>query len=118
MKIIEELEKQDNANDTNEYRLLKAVKVGKYKLSIQGSAGHYCSPRHSLPVNSYSEMEMAIINKNHQMISVNRSKLFKKFKRYNELLERADSLNSSCCVYGYVPIDLINDLYLFLLSNK
>jgi hypothetical protein len=114
MKVIKELKKQANANSKKEYRKLKAVKAGKYMLSIQGSRGHYCSPRQTLPVDLYSDMELAIINKKGSMVSINRSKLFRKFKRYDELLDRADSLNSSATVYGYVSVNLLNDLYCFL----
>jgi hypothetical protein len=114
MKLIKELQKQENANSKEEYRNLKAVKAGNYMLSIQGSSGHYCSPRQTLPVDLYSDMELAIINKKGSMVSINRSKLFRKFQRYDELLDRADSLNSSATVYGYVSVNLLNDLYCFL----
>lgn len=59
-------------------------------------------------------MELAIINKKGSMVSINRSKLIRKFSRYSELVERADSLNSKATVYGYVSVDLLNDLYCFL----
>ena len=114
MKLIKELQKQENANNTDNFRILKAVKAGKYMLSVQGSSGHYCSPRQTLPVDMYSDMELAIINKKGSMISINRSKLLRKFKRYDELIERADSLNSPATVYGYVSVSLLNDLYCFL----
>ncbi len=114
MELIKELQKQENANSKEEYRKLKAVKAGKYFLSIQGSNGHYCSPRQTLPVDLYSEMELAIFNKKGSMVSINRSKLLRQFERYNELLDRADSLNSKATVYGYVSVDLLNDLYCFL----
>jgi hypothetical protein len=83
-------------------------------LSIQGSKWNYCSPRQTLSVDLYTEMELAIINKKGSMVSINRSSLLRKFKRYNELIDRADSLNSSATVYGYVPVSLLNDLYCFL----
>ena len=114
IKFIKELQKQENANGKDKYRNLKAIKAGKYMLSIQGGSGHYCSPRQTLPVNLYSEMELAIINKKYSMISINRSKVFRKFKRYNNLLDRADSLNSGATVYEYVSVNLLNDLYCFL----
>ena len=114
MKLINELQKQKNADSKDQYRKLKAVKAGNYMLSIQGSNGHYCSPRQTLPVDLYSDMELAIINKKGSMVSINRSKLFRKFKRYDELLDRADSLNSCSTVYGYVSVNLLNDLYCFL----
>ena len=114
MELIRELQKQEKAFSTEDYRMLKAVKAGDYFLSIQGSNTHYCTPRHSLPVDIYSSMELAIINKKGSMVSINRSNLIRKFSRYSELVERADSLNSKATVYGYVPVDLLNDLYCFL----
>lgn len=117
MKIIKELEKQDKANSKEEYRMLKAVKAGNYKLSIQGSSGHYCWPRQTLPVNMYTDMELAIFNKKGSMISANRSSKLRQFKRYDELIDRADSLNSYATVYAYVSVDLLNDLYCFLKEN-
>src|SRR3990172_3594256 len=114
MELIKELSKQEKANSREEYRMLKAVKAGNYKLSIQGSGGHYCSPRQTLPVNMYADMELAIINEKGSMVSANRSSLLRKFKRYDELIERADGINSTATVYGYVSVDLLNDLYCFL----
>ena len=114
MELIKELLKQEKANSTEKYRMLEAVKAGNYKLSIQGSSGHYCSPRKTLPVNMYAHMELAIINKKGSMISANKSSKIRDFKRYNELIERADALNSSATVYGYVSVDLLDDLYCFL----
>ena len=114
MELIKELQKQDEAFSAEDYRMLKAVKAGKYFLSIQGSSTHYCTPRQALPVDIYSSMELAIINKKGSMVSINRSKLLKQFKRYSELVDRADCLNSKATVYGYVPVDLLNDLFCFL----
>lgn len=114
MELIKELQKQEKAFSTEDYRMLKVVKAGKYFLSIQGSNTHYCTPRQSLPVDIYSSMELAIINKKGEMVSINRSKLIRNFSRYNELVDRADSLNSKATVYGYVSVDLLNDLYCFL----
>jgi len=114
MELIKELQKQEKAFSTEDYRMLKAVKAGNYFLSIQGSNIHYCTPRQSLPVDIYSNMELAIINKKGSMISINRSKVIRNFSRYNELVNKAGSLNSKATVYGYVSIDLLNDLYRFL----
>ena len=114
MELIKELEKQANANSTEEYRNLKAVKAGKYMLSVQGSSGHYCSPRMTLPVDIYAEMELAIINKKGALVSINKSKIFRDFKRYDELFSRIDCPNTGCAVYGYVSVGLLNELYCFL----
>ena len=117
MELIKELKKQEKAFSTEDYRMLKAVKAGNYFLSIQGSNTHYCTPRKSLPVDMYSEMELAIFNKKNSMVSINRSMVFRKFSRYSELIERADSLYSKATVYGYVSVDLLNDLYCFLINE-
>ena len=114
MELIKELQKQEKAFSTEDYRMLKPVKAGDYFLSIQGSNTHYCTPKQSLPVDIYSSMELAIINKKGSMVSINRSKLIRKFSRYAELVERAEGLNSKVTFYGFVSVDLLNDLYCFL----
>ena len=113
MELIKELQKQENAKSNNDYRMLDAVKAGKYKMSVQGSTTHYCSPRTTLPVEDYALMELALFNKR-GWLHIKRSKTLKAFPRYNELLERADGVNSSAPVFGYVPVDLLNDLYIYL----
>lgn len=115
MKIVKELKKQEGANDlANDYRMLKAIKAGNYTMSVQGSTGHYCFPRETKPIENYSAMELAIFNKKKGWLHVTKSSVLKKFPRYNELLERADDVNSSCPVFGYVSIGLLNDLYVYL----
>ncbi|WBC28391.1 hypothetical protein RPMD05_11 [Rhodobacteraceae phage LS06-2018-MD05] len=116
MEIIKLLEAQIENTNPDRFRYFKSIKAGKYTLSIQGSTGHYCTPRESLKASKYSSMEIAIMNKN-SMVSINLSSVFRKFSRYSELLECADSLGSKAAVYGYVPVDLINDLYLFLTND-
>lgn len=113
MELIRELQKQENAKSNNDYRMLDAVKAGKYKMSVQGSTTHYCSPRKTLPVEDYELMELALFNKK-GWLHITRSDVLKAFPRYNELLERADGVNSSAPVFGYVPVDLLNDLYVYL----
>lgn len=113
MKVVQELKKQEAANANDDYRMLKAIKAGKYKMSIQGSTRHYCSPRMTLPIEDYDRMELALFNKN-EWLHITRSSVLKSFPRYDELLERAYRVNSAAPVFGYVPVDLINDLYIYL----
>ena len=113
MELIKELQKQENAKSNSKYRKLDAVKAGKYKMSVQGSNGHYCSPRTTLPIEDYAHMELALFNKK-GWLHITRSSVLKAFPRYNELIERADGVNSSTTVFGYVPVDLLNDLYVYL----
>lgn len=117
MELIRELQKQENAKSNNEYRNLNAVKAGKYKMSVQGSSGHYCSPRATLPVEDYTLMELALFNKK-GWLHITKSSVLRAFPRYNELLERADGVNSSAPVFGYVPVDLLNDLYMYLIWHN
>ena len=118
MEFIKELQKQNESFNTANYRMLKRIKAGNYFLSIQGSNGHYCRPRLTLPVDVYTHMELAIFNKKGSMVSINRSKVFRNFSGYNELISMADSLNSKATVYGFVSVDLLNDLYCFLCGKK
>jgi len=112
MEIIDELSKQKNALSSAEYRMLDAIDAGKYKLSIQGSNGHYCSPRDTINPLYYSDMELAIF-KGDKWVNPNRDKKIKAFPRYSELMERCDGV-SKYTVYGYAPVELLNDLYLYL----
>jgi hypothetical protein len=58
-------------------------------------------------------MELAIFRRG-RWLRLNRSKVLREFPRWNELSERADGFGSRCPVFGYVPVDLIDDLYLYL----
>lgn len=109
MKAIELLIKNNiDANHADKFRLLNPIKVGIYNISIQGSYCHYCSPRESLPINKYRTMEISITTK--YMSNPQIKQVLKNFSRYKELKLHRDSGQ----LYGYVPIDLINDLYEFL----
>ena len=118
MEFIKELQKQNKSFNTENYRMLKRIKAGNYFLSIQGSHGHYCRPRLTLPVDDYTHMELAIFNKKGSMVSINKSKVFRNFSGYNELISMADNLNSKATVYGFVSVYLLNDLYCFLCGKK
>jgi hypothetical protein len=117
MELINELAKQSAAENSSEFRMFTAVKAGRYSLSVQGSEGHYCSPRKTLPPSLYSDMELAIFSKG-DWFRISRNKKIKAFPRYNELIERADgSVAQKVCVFGYVSVNLLNDLYLYLKSE-
>lgn len=118
MEVIKILEKQTANSEFGFSRHFNAINVGDYLLSIQGSEGHYCSPRITQKVCSYDEMELAIIDKYGSMIYIRNCEKFLRFDRYDELLECSDGNDDNgCMVYGYVPVDLINDLYLFLMND-
>jgi hypothetical protein len=114
MEIVTELKKQEASRDlNNDYRMMKSIKAGNYTMSVQGSTTHYCSPRITEAIENYNCMELALFNKK-GWLHITRSSVIKNFPRYNELLERADGVNSGAPVFGYVPMDLLNDLYVYL----
>jgi len=77
------------------------------RMSIQASYGHYCSPRETLyDLNEYSSMEFALIDNKGEFLTV--TDVLPTFKRLDEIEEYFNT------VYGYVPVDLINDLYIEL----
>lgn len=78
-------------------------------LSIQASYGHFCSPRETLyDLNDYSAMEFALFDKNGNVLRV--KEILPEFSRIDEIEEYFNT------VYGYVPVDLINDMYLELIK--
>lgn len=109
LEVIDVLKGQEENTNYPPFRVMKSIVVGGYRLSVQGSEGHYCSPRQTLPIDDYWEMEVAIINGKNAMVNARKSSFLRKFARYLELVDRMDG-----CRYGYVPVDLINDLYLYL----
>lgn len=116
-QVIKELLKQKEGSKSNDdYRRLTRIDAGEYYLSIQGSSGHYCDPRETLHVEYYNEMEIAIFDKEGEWVKPS-DEVLKGFDRYNELIERADG-SESCTVYGYVKVELINALYLYLKERR
>lgn len=118
MKIIKELKRAKQEKYGASIRYIYPIKVNGYNLSIQASFNHYCEPRETLnKLDLYSRYELAILNHVGEFYNLNNDDTLKKFDRWTELLERVDgNINSDCVVFGYVPIDLLNDLYLYLES--
>lgn len=98
MKLVEQLKRSIGRHHFG------AVVAGNYKLSVQGSEGHYCTPRKTLDANQYVSMEMAIYNvKGKGMLNPRRSTVIKDFPRYNELISCYDG----SAVFGWLPVDVI-----------
>lgn len=92
----------------------KALPCGKYELSIQASAGHYCSPKQTYETaEGYYNFEVAINKRGGRMIKPRNSKVIKAFPRYDEL--GFDYKNQM--VAGWIPEDVIQDLYDYLRRN-
>lgn len=74
-------------------------------LSIQGSFGHYATPRRTLPKEEYQSMEMAILFE-HGFSNVNDVLILKD----NQLAKRLE-MNYDDPIYSYVPVADIEALY-------
>lgn len=99
------------------FRGYEAIRAGDYMVSIQGSTGHYCAPRQVLEADEYSMMEIAIFSarkSRKNFLNVNRSSKLKAFPRLAELMSCADGPQPT--VFGYVPVDLIQDLINYMES--
>lgn len=87
----------------------KGIKLGGVVLSVQGSVGHYCTPKETLSIDEYELMEVAIIKEEGEVfltpeeldLYFNISKGIKE-----KLQERFDGM-----VYGHVPVEVIEELY-------
>ena len=89
---------------------------GHYSISIQGSKFHYCSPRQTINPKGYNSMEIAIFY-NGNWTKIKQNKTLKAFSRYNELLSCCEDPNGYTQVYGWLDIEIINDLYKYLLNK-
>lgn len=90
-----------------------AVKVGDYRISIQGSIGHYCSPKRTLDSDEYYSMEVGIAKKDGSSLAVRMSSVFRDFPRWKEFESCLESVPYSW-VAGWVNVDLIEDLLCYL----
>jgi hypothetical protein len=108
-------ERKNHRND-----LIRPLHCGQFILSIQGSKNHYCNPREDIHPSLYTHMELAIFPL--EKGKVVRPVDLAGFARYSELLEQLDGDDEyegyRTSVYGYVPIDLIEDIYVYLSNLK
>ena len=112
MEIIEAINAAKPEISCDKYRQMNWVKAGNYNMSVQGSSTHYCTPRESILIDYYLNLELAIFNKK-GWFDATKSSVLKGFGRYSELIERYECMGKNS-VFSYVPTDLINDLYLYL----
>jgi hypothetical protein len=87
------------------YRHFKPLQItNELWLSVQAFYGAYCTPRKTLKnLGAYKTMEFALLNGNGDFITV--KSVLPKFSRLEEIEEYEDE------VYGYVPVELIEELY-------
>lgn len=79
-------------------------------LSIQCSTFHYCEPNKLIPIQKYKSYEVAIISSEGYFCNNG----LENFKRKKELYENHDCGG----VFGFVPPDLVEDLYNYLMEEK
>jgi len=96
------------------FRNFKALDLGDYKVSIQGSYNHYCKPRETIEPESYSEMEIAIFNKD-GWVQPREDEFLQNFSRISELINCYEV--GSCAVGGWVPVDMIQNLIDYISSK-
>jgi hypothetical protein len=103
----------------NGYSQNPSIQLGNYSLSIQYGEYLYCSPKQNLPPTKYTSVELAIfhglenIEKSHEKgVKQEEFESFKHFKFLQSF--RTDSDNFA--YFGYVPVELVDDLYLYLLD--
>ena len=101
----------DKQNLTIKPHVVNAIKVGGFALSIQASSGHYCFPREDMnSYMDYTSFELMLMKEDFRDFNFKKSSKFKKFPRYDELLERYDG----SAIFGWVAVDLLEDLIDFL----
>lgn len=112
LKQLIEVESCEPLNYNNKFvRWFKPIIVNEdIKLSIQASYCHYCNPRQTLSdISDYYTMEMAILKRD-EFVSVNEVTdnkiLIEQFANYYDET-----------IYGFVPVDLIEELYIDLLTQ-
>ncbi|PMC34550.1 hypothetical protein CJ195_22310 [Bacillus sp. UMB0899] len=87
------------------FRIFKGIQVNDdLWISIQASYGHYCNPRKTLKdLSEYNSMEFALRDKEGNFLSV--TDVLPNFPKLKEIEEYYEDT-----VYGYVPVNLIEDL--------
>lgn len=128
MEFIKQMEYRDEVN-----LLMKEIENGNIKmekeripvgykpicivedrlyLSVQANWGAYCTPRKTtLDLNEYSEMEMAFVTAE-GLVSL--EMVYPYFSKLDEIQEYFDGDQ----IYSYVPVELIEDVYQELISDR
>lgn len=59
----------ENISKDGDFRLIKSITCqDRFNISVQCSAGHYCSPRMTLPVESYEAFELGFPSEKEELI--------------------------------------------------
>lgn len=108
MKDFRDLLKGDNIDEFG-FRVMEGIEIGTYKLSIQASKCHYCTPKKALiDLYEYEDMEVAIFDDD-GWCNLELDDFFNDWKDRECFLENFDGM-----VAGYVPIKIIQSLYEYI----
>lgn len=102
--MVDFVKKLKEKNRSSSFRQFEAVQCGEFKISIQASEFHYCTPRRTVEPYMYSNMEIAIFDSNGWVIPPSDDRF--KNKPWANLFEEG-SVNS---VAGYVPVETIESI--------
>lgn len=93
------------------------IKAKNYRLSIQASSFHYSIPKKYLEKEKYRCFELAIFNQN-GWFDISKSSKIKKFSNYKTLMKYSDGEYTGTQVFCYVPVQLVEKLYQFLIKTS
>lgn len=111
MTLSKRLDNQNIITVSPGMRIIEGLSVGNYRLSIQASKNHYCTPREIFSsYDFYESFEMMVLKKDGKSIQFKKSSKFRNFPRYRELLRFYDGNG----IFGFVPKDIIEDLITYL----
>lgn len=100
---------EEYRNEEMGTRMFKKLKtIAGYDLSVQCSRYHYCMPRETIDIELYDMFELAIFWQGEFIYP----SILENFPRKNELDECYEGQ-----IFGYVPSDLVEDLYKYLNNN-
>lgn len=92
-----------------------AIELNRYKISVQASSTHYCSPRETyIDIDDYSTVEFAILNSKGDWFNPLLSSIIRDYPRIREIYDHADGRFSGSIVFGYVPVELVLDFIAYL----
>lgn len=97
--------------DRESYQAKIPTKSGNFVLSIVAGEHLYCTPRESMREPNYTEVELAIFDKNGNWASYNQAKpAFEILGTTGEYSGTGNSDEPQSSVFGWVPVDKIENL--------
>lgn len=115
IKLGERLNNQEVVSVFMGSKVIAPLKIGKYKLSIQASGGHYCFPRALFEdYNNYTSFEMFIMKENGDNIQLRKSSIIRNYPKYYKLLSHQGGEG----IFGWVDKNLLEDFVNYLETVK